>query len=291
MKKFICFVLGLIIGASGTYLLADSLKDTEIPDIVSEFKAVVSESDAGSFLADLIHKESEDDGKIIDEPDDGEIDDKGEEPEKEDVIVITPHLNFDSWLGADTGFSMPPEELLDSGRESDGIVYDMQDNGKGVLINCYGIGMSQMRATVFVTSDYGKNWKVVQRQMHFLSGGLNVTYNNDTIIIIHTDSIYVDTKIHISHDNGKTFNTETVDPLTISQIIGGAPDSSMTAFPVFLSKDTENNTVLCAWHRSCGWQPGSEILLISEHDATTFEITREFYRNKTAIAEELHDSD
>lgn len=287
MKKFICFVLGLIIGASGVYLLGDSLRDKGISDVVSEIQEAFSDSKAGNFLEDIIYKESEDDEKYEAEYESND----GDEPEKEDVIVITSHLNFESWFSEDIDFPLPPEELLDPDMGGDDFVYDMQDNGKGVLINYYAVGMSQKRATVFVTSDHGENWKVVQRQMHFLGGCLNVTYNGDTIIIIHTDSINVDTKIHISHDNGKTFNTETVDPLKISQIIGGAPESNMSAFPVFLSKDTEKSTVLCAWFVSSGWSPGSKLLLISEHDATTFEITREFYRNKTAVAEELYCSD
>lgn len=275
MKKIICFILGLIIGAAGVFYFGDSLKDAEVPESISALLNKIQGSD------DNVREESEKEEKE-------EHTDYNGEDEWQEEVAVTPHLNYKGYYGDDIGFPVPPEDMLDPYAEGNSIIYDMQENGKGVLINYYSVGMNQCLATVYVTSDYGESWKAVQSKMHFLSGGLNVVYIGDTIAIIHSDSIYLETKIHISNDNGKTFNEKTGEPISFAQLIGVPDGEYMMAYPVILSRDRENNTVVCAWFRTAAWTPGSEIFLISEHDTENFEITKEFFRNKTAIDEELY---
>ena len=166
MKKFICFILGLVIGAWGTFLY---FEDVNISDVVSDIREALSDSEEGSFSEETAYKESED-----------------HEPEKEE-IKITPHFNSCALLGDDIGFPMPPEDMIDPDREGDYVLYDMQENGKGVLMNYYGIGMQTVLADIFVTSDYGKSWEAVERKASFLSGDLDVIYIGDTIVIVNSN--------------------------------------------------------------------------------------------------------
>lgn len=268
MKKIICFVLGLIIGASGAFYFGNSLKDADIPESISSLLNKISDSDEN------IYEETEKNEDYTE---------KNKSDEKE-LINITSHLNFDAVLSDDIGFPVPSADLLDPEREGEDIIYDMQENGKGVLINYYVIGMQKVLADIFVTSDNGKHWEAVQRKSFFLSGYLDVAYIGDTIIIVNSNGASTNTHIAISNDNGKTFDGGTDDENSFAKLIGEAAESRMMAFPVFLSKDAENKTVLCAWFRSDVWEfTANDLLLIAEHDAETFEMTKEFYRNKASI--------
>lgn len=213
-----------------------------------------------------------------------------EEKENDDDDDISDELAIDIYapdnhyatLNDDVGFPLPSLDLLNSyQREGDSIIYDMQDNGKGVLINAYGIGMQKVIGTIFVTSNRGKNWQIVEKEVYFSTGSLDVVYIGDTIAIINTSFAAMTTAIYISNDNGKTFDLNSNNITTFADVIGESSDTNITVFPVFLSKDYEKKTILCAWCSTS--YDSNEVLLISEHYIPTFEITKEYYRNKTAI--------
>ena len=264
MKKIICFALGLLIGATGGYYLGNHLKDVADKTSVSQTES----TDSYEYISDI-----------------SEEDDDEHESREEVSIEITPHFSPWATLDDDVGFPVPSDELLNPDREGDYIMYDMQENGKGVLMNYYGIGMSKIIADIFVTSDYGKSWEAVGMNKLFINGALDIIYIGDTMVIVNAEDLSMNTHICISNDNGRNFEGLTKDDeeTTLAYLIGESPETNLTAFPVVLSKDTENNTVLCAW---CAYSYNSrEVILISEHDGTTFEITKEFYRNNTLISD------
>ncbi|MBR3819187.1 MAG: hypothetical protein IKJ41_08595 [Clostridia bacterium] len=262
MKKIICFVLGLLIGATGVFYFGDYLKDDSDKTTVSQVESTDSYNTS---------EKEDNNNKYYDY--------------KEVSIDIPSRLSHWATFGDDIGFSWPSEELLNPYRGGDDFIYDMQENGKAVLINCYGVGMSKMMTDIYVTSDSGKSWKAVWMDKSFLNGSLDVVYIGDTIIIITVDNVYMNTRVEISNNNGKSFESTIKEggPISLAYLIGESPDLLMMAFPVILSKDTGNNTVLCAWCRDS--YNRNEVLLISEHDGTTFEITKEFYRNNTEITD------
>ena len=266
MKRIICFVLGFLIGATGVFYFGDYLKE-------DSDKATVSRAEStGSY------DKSKTENNI----------DENDSIEKVSIDT-TSHLSYGAVYGDDTGFTWPSEDLLNPLREGDNFIYDTQKNGKIALVNIYGVGMSKMMADIYVTSDYGKNWKTVSNDKVFINGFVNVIYIGDTIIISNSNDVSINTCINIIKINTKDseYSTNEENIITFAHLIGESSDLHMTALPIVLSKDTENNTVLCAWHRCTPFfsnHSSKEVILISEHDGTTFEITKEFYRNNTAIS-------
>ena len=271
MKKFLCFVLGIVVGVSSMLFFGDYLKNIDIGEDISMLTEKITDS--------------REDGYEKDDSDD--FDSTSGWNSEDEFIDITPHLNLRAYIGDYIGFPTPDIDAVDPFREDDTIVYDMQKNGKGVLINYYGIGMQTAMSNVFITSDYGKSWDLIQENMTFLSGVADVVYIGDTIAIISSLTILPDTKIYISTNNGKDFyQADDSSSSLFSQIIGESSEHYISAVPLILSKNDDNNTVLCAWFRKrFDDNNSSDLLLISEHDVTTFEITKEFYRNNTTISE------